>query len=144
MKLNDLMAPDLRIRLDMFRGQTEGEAYEAGETIFSEGELGWAMYVVLQGEVELRIEGETIETLGPLEPFGEMALIDQAPRVASAVARTNCVVLPIPEKRFLFMVQQAPHFSLQLMKVVTERLRRANARRLTVWPTHPSARPSLR
>jgi CRP/FNR family transcriptional regulator, cyclic AMP receptor protein len=38
-------------------------------------------------------------------------------------------VLPIPEKRFLFMVQQTPYFSLQIMKVMTDRLRRANERR---------------
>ena len=55
-------------------------------------------------------------------------MIDHAPRVATAIARTACKLLPIPEKRFLFMVQQTPHFALQIMRVVAERLRRMDAR----------------
>jgi CRP-like cAMP-binding protein len=69
-----------------------------------------------------------VETLGPGEPFGEMALIDQAPRVASATAKTQCTLAVISEKRFLFMVQTTPHFALQIMKVMADRLRKMNAR----------------
>ena len=58
-----------------------------------------------------------------------MALIDHAPRVATVVARTPCRLLAIPEKRFLFMVQQTPFFSLQIMRVMAERLRKMNDRR---------------
>ncbi len=117
------------IKLDVFHNESEGRTYAAGEKIFEEHEMGFEMYVVIKGEVELSINGEAIETLGEGEPFGEMALIDQAPRTATATARTETLVLPIPEKRFLFMVQQTPYFSLQIMKVMTERLRRANDRR---------------
>jgi CRP-like cAMP-binding protein len=57
-----------------------------------------------------------------------MALIDQAPRTATAVAKTECKLAVIPERRFLFMVQQTPHFALQIMKVMADRLRKMNAR----------------
>jgi len=114
--------------LEFFRGETEGEVFEAGQVIFNEGEMGFAMYVVLEGEVELQINGGVVETLTPGEPFGEMALIDQAPRVATAVAKTPCRLLAIPEKRFLFMVSAMPHFSLQIMRVMADRLRKMNAR----------------
>ena len=87
------------------------------------------MYVVLDGEVELRIGGAIVETLGPGEPFGEMALIDHAPRVATVTTKTPCRLLAIPEKRFLFMVQQTPYFSLQIMRVIAERLRKMNGLR---------------
>jgi CRP/FNR family transcriptional regulator, cyclic AMP receptor protein len=117
------------IKLDVFHNESEGRTYEPGEKVFSEHEMGFEMYVVIKGEVELSINGEPIEMLGEGEPFGEMALIDQAPRTATATAKTECVVLPIPEKRFLFMVQQTPYFSLQIMKVITDRLRKANDRR---------------
>ena len=117
------------IKLEVFHTEAEGRTYAAGEKIFSEFDMGAEMYVVISGEVELSIGSEIIETLGPGEPFGEMALIDQAPRTATATAKTDCVVLPIPEKRFLFMVQQTPYFSLQIMKVITERLRKSNDRR---------------
>ncbi len=116
------------VKLEFFRTENEGQLFEAGQTIFVEGEMGAVMYVVLEGEVELRINDRVVETLGPSEPFGEMALIDQAPRVATAVAKTGCRLLVIPENRFLFMVSAMPHFSLQLMRVMAERLRRMNAR----------------
>ena len=57
-----------------------------------------------------------------------MALIEHAPRTATATAKTDCALVPISEKRFTFMVQQTPHFALQIMKVMAERLRRMDAR----------------
>ena len=117
------------VTLEMFRNESEGESHPAGHTVFSAGDPGEAMYVVLEGEVDLMIGGRVVETLGPGEPFGEMALIDHAPRVATVVARTPCRLLAIPEKRFLFMVQQTPFFSLQIMRVMAERLRKMNDRR---------------
>lgn len=116
------------VKLDFFRNETGGDDFQAGQTIFQEGEMGAAMYVVLEGEVELRISGNVVETLGPGEPFGEMALIDQAPRVATAIAKTPCRLLAISEKRFLFMVSAMPHFSLQIMRVMADRLRKMDAR----------------
>lgn len=116
------------VKLNFFRTETEGESYTAGQTIFTEGDMGAAMYVVLEGEVELLINGKVVETVGVDEPFGEMALIDQAPRTATAVAKTDARLLTIPENRFLFMVSAMPQFSLQIMRVMADRLRRMNAR----------------
>jgi len=112
----------------MFGVEANPRVCEAGETIFREFEMGSEMYVVLEGQVELSIDGKVIEVLDLGEPFGEMALIDQAPRVATAVAKTPCKLAVISEKRFLFMVAQTPHFALQIMKVMADRLRRMNAR----------------
>ena len=117
------------VTLDLFRNETEGETFGAGKTIFSAGEPGNAMYVIIQGQVDLRIGDELVETLGPGEPFGEMALVDHSPRVATAVAKSDCKLVVIPEKRFLFMVQQTPHFSLQIMRVMADRLRRMDSRK---------------
>ena len=100
----------------------------AGEVIFRQYDMGSEMYVVLEGEVELAIGANAIEVLGPGEPFGEMALIDQVPRTATATARTNCKLAVIPERRFLFLVQTTPHFALDIMKSMADRLRKMNAR----------------
>ena len=116
------------LRLDLFSTDENPRVCEAGETIFREFDMGAEMYVVLEGEVELSIGNAAVETLGPGEPFGEMALIDQAPRVATATARTACKLAVLPEKRFLFMVQTTPHFALQIMKVMADRLRKMNER----------------
>ena len=112
------------VTIDQFRNETDTVRFEEGETIFREGDPGEAMYVVFEGKVELKIHGKIVENVGPGGVIGEMALIDRAPRTATATALTDCKLVAIPEKRFLFMVQQTPHFSLQILRVVAERLRR--------------------
>ena len=116
------------VKLELFAAEENPRVCEPGETIFRTWDMGAEMYVVLEGEVELTIDGKVLETLGPGEPFGEMALIDQAPRVATAVAKTQCKLAVISEKRFLFMVQTTPHFALQIMKVMADRIRKMNER----------------
>ena len=101
---------------------------EAGKVVFREGDPGDTVYVVLDGKVDLRVNGRLVETVGPGGILGEMALIEQAPRVATATARTACDLQPISEGRFMSMIQQTPHFALQIMKVIASRLRRMNAR----------------
>jgi CRP-like cAMP-binding protein len=53
-----------------------------------------------------------------------MALLDKTPRSATAVAKTDCKLVAVDERRFKFLVQQTPHFSLQLMRIIADRLRR--------------------
>jgi CRP-like cAMP-binding protein len=115
-------------KLDMFANEADPRVCKAGEVIFQTFDMGAEMYVVLEGEVNLMIDSRVLETIGPGEPFGEMALIDQAARTATAVARTDCKLAVIPEKRFLFMVQTTPHFALHIMKVMADRLRKMNTR----------------
>jgi CRP/FNR family cyclic AMP-dependent transcriptional regulator len=116
------------VTLNMFGNEENPRICQPGETIFETYDMGAEMYVVLEGQVEIAIGKSVVETLGPGEPFGEMALIDQAPRTATATAKTACKLAVVPEKRFLFMVQQAPQFALQIMKVMADRLRKMNAR----------------
>jgi CRP/FNR family transcriptional regulator, cyclic AMP receptor protein len=101
---------------------------DAGKVIFNEGDPGDVVYVVLGGEVELRVNGQLVEIVEPGGILGEMALIEQAPRGAAATARTACDLQPISESRFMSMIQETPHFALQIMKVIASRLRRMNAR----------------
>ena len=116
------------VKLDIFATEEHPRTCEAGQTIFQTYDMGAEMYVVLEGEVELTIGDRVVETLGPGEPFGEMALIDQAPRVATAIAKTRCKLAVLPEKRFLFLVQTKPHFALDIMRAMAERLRTMNAK----------------
>ena len=122
----------MSLKLDMFAAEENPRNCEAGEVIFRTMEMGAEMYVVLEGHVELTIGSTSLETLGPGEPFGEMALIDQTPRVATAIAKTRCKLAVIPERRFLFLVQTTPYFALQIMKVMADRLRKMNERALAV------------
>jgi len=115
---------------------------EAGKVVFREGDPGDVVYVVLDGKVDLRLKGRLVETVGPGGILGEMALIEQAPRVASATARTACDLQPISEERFMSMIQQTPHFALQIMKVIASRLRRMNARMMKKAPARRARKAS--
>ena len=96
----------------------------AGEIIFKEGESGKIMYVILEGEVDIRVGGQSIYVAKQGEIFGEMALLESKPRSATAVASTPCRLAPVDENRFLYLIQQFPQFSLQVMRMLAERLRR--------------------
>jgi CRP/FNR family cyclic AMP-dependent transcriptional regulator len=100
--------------------------FAAGDTIFSEGDKGDVMYVVRSGEVEIVRNGKIMETLSSGGVFGEMALIDGSPRVATVRAKTDCVLAPINEKSFLFLVHETPYFAVAVMRTLANRLRRMN------------------
>ncbi|MEZ4680340.1 MAG: cyclic nucleotide-binding domain-containing protein [Caldilineaceae bacterium] len=109
--------------LNLFRQSSEVESFAAGQTIFSAGDVGNMMFVVVEGEVEVSLAGAPIESIGPGGLFGELSLVDHSPRSATAVAKTACLLAPIGEKRFLFLVQETPYFALHVMSVMAERLR---------------------
>jgi CRP-like cAMP-binding protein len=102
----------------------EARAYRQGEVIFERGSAASCMYVVAEGEVDLAIGDQHVETLGPSDIFGELALITSERRSATARARTDCKLVEIPESRFDYLVQQTPNFALEVMRVLTRRLRR--------------------
>jgi CRP/FNR family transcriptional regulator, cyclic AMP receptor protein len=106
----------------------EYQFFTRGQTIFREGEPGDRLYIVAEGQVEIVADGQILETLEPGGILGELALIDDKPRSAMAVARTDCVLTPISRQHFLALVQRTPPFALQVMRVMAERLRRANTR----------------
>jgi CRP-like cAMP-binding protein len=100
--------------------------HSAGGAVFSEGEPAQEMFLVRRGRVDIQLNGKTVEEVGPGGIFGEMALIDHTPRSASAVAGEDSEVIPIDERLFLILVQDAPYFALDIMRVLTERIRRMN------------------
>ncbi len=114
--------------LSLFKDAEDAEDVEDGSVIFDEETPGHVMYVILSGEVDIFANGVLVETLGPGDLLGEMALIDSKPRSASALTRTDCRIAPVDEERFLQMVQGTPHFSLHVMRILAERLRRTTAK----------------
>jgi CRP-like cAMP-binding protein len=108
--------------------RSESRSFASGQSIFSQGAPGDAMYVVLEGEVDLIVNGKLVEKLGPGGVLGEMALLESAPRTADAVARTDCKLIPVNQQRFNLLVQHTPDFALQIMRIMAGRLRQADAR----------------
>ncbi len=107
----------------MFRHEEKVFVVSAGTVIFEEGAPAGSFYVLLEGEVDIAVRQRLLRTLKAGELFGEMALIDARPRSASAIARTDCKLIEVDEKRFLFLVTQTPYFALGVMRLMASRLR---------------------
>ena len=114
---------------NLFENSKYAKDYPAGTTVFAQGDPGDVMYVLLDGEIDLQRGGRTLETASAGAIVGEMALIDKnAPRSATIIAKTDCRLAPIDEKRFEWMVAQTPSFALHVMRVLVDRLRRTTER----------------
>jgi len=100
------------------------QSYSAGQVIFKEGQSGDVMYVVIDGEVSVTVEGRPIDYLKAGSVLGEMALVDDRPRSATATAATDCKLVLINHERFATLVQQFPDFAIQVMNTMSFRLRR--------------------
>ena len=112
-------------------------SYRINEVIFEEGNQGNEMFIIHRGKVKIvkKTEKGVEKTLVILEPgefFGEMALIDNSPRSASAIAEEDSTELIVLDKpKFTYMVQQLPDFSLAIMEKLAKRLRETNIQRVS-------------
>jgi CRP-like cAMP-binding protein len=101
-------------------------AVAPGSVIFSAGDTGREMYVVRTGSVDLKIGDTLLESVGPGGILGELALVDPAPRSASAVAGPDCTLVRIDQAAFDDLVRRVPGLALEVMRVMARRLRKAN------------------
>ena len=139
--------------IHLFRNLPDVKVYASGEYIFKKGESAHVMYMVIEGDIELVVGRVVVETAHAGSLIGEMALIDDAPRSASARAKGECRVFPIDEARFHTLVQETPSFALDVMKALALRLRRTNEkiasrhaapRRRAAAPAKSAKRPTRR
>lgn len=103
-------------------------SYAAGQIIVTQGTPGQAFYMVISGQVEMLRENKSIGMFGPGDFFGEMALLDQAPRSATvrAIGETSCLMLSSWD--FKALLEQHPSIALKLLEVLSRRLRAADER----------------
>ncbi|MHC4821029.1 MAG: Crp/Fnr family transcriptional regulator [Planctomycetota bacterium] len=106
--------------------EDQKKSFDAGESVFEAGTTGAHMFIVQTGTVELVVGDEIVHDVRPGGFFGEMALVEDLPRSATARAATDIRVLPINRERFEFLVTQTPDFVVEMMRVMSGRLRRMN------------------
>ncbi len=101
--------------------------FERGVPIVVAGRSGDAFYVILDGVVSVGVPGRRRARLGPGECFGEMALLDDAPRSATVSAEGEVLVLEIGRANFTRLLKQEPQISLSLLKSLAARVRASEA-----------------
>jgi len=117
--------------LEKLRRIAREQTFRAGAEIFKEGDPGNGVYLVKDGLVEISVLGGqsgryVFTEAGPGELLGEMAVIEDQPRSANAVARKETEVYFIPRKEILQLVEQSPGLALAFLKEVSHRLRGFN------------------
>jgi CRP/FNR family cyclic AMP-dependent transcriptional regulator len=103
-------------------------SFEAGQIVVTQGTPGQAFYLVMEGNVEYARDGKVLGTFGPGEFFGEMSLLDEAPRSATvkATEATTCLMLSSWDFRALLLEQ--PEIALKLLQVLSRRIRATDER----------------
>lgn len=125
--------------------------YRPGETIFSRNQPGEEAFVVMRGEVDIRLDETSgpVATLGPGKILGELAFLDGAPRTAKAVAKQASILLVLHRDAFSRLIASEPHLGMIVMRNIavdlSAKLRQTNgtlsARRGSFGPpTTPPAR----
>ncbi len=99
---------------------------DPGQVIFTTGDPGREMFIVRTGSVDLRIGETVLETVEQGGIFGELALVDPAPRSATAVAGPDCTLVLVNADAFSDLVRRVPALALEVMRVMARRLRRTN------------------
>lgn len=132
---------DPQLALKLFQVAGETETFPAGKQVFAERDKpggffakGAKVYLLLEGQVALTLKGKPLNLVLPGEIFGELALISDAARSATATVHKNAKVLSLDEKRLLASLPQVPEFALMLIASMVQQLRRTIDRVLAVRP----------
>ena len=111
----------------LFENDPNVTSFPKWPRFFSAGDPGDVMYVVIDGEVDVELRGAHLERVGHGGFFGEMALLDHKPRSANAMAYTDVRAVAVDQRRFLYLLQNTPFFAIEVMTVMSDRLRHADS-----------------
>ena len=126
-------------------GDERQRTFAEGETVFAEGSRGDEMFVLMSGEVEIKKRVGSGQRLlkvvnQPNEFFGEMALVDNSPRSASAIASAESTLLVVDQAIFERMVTTNGQFALKIIKTLSDRIRSSNMEISDLIDTSPRDR----
>ncbi|MEC4673686.1 MAG: Crp/Fnr family transcriptional regulator [Nitrospirota bacterium] len=117
--------------LDLILAKVREQRYPKGSIVFYEGDPGDYLMIILSGKVKVALLGEEgqemiLAILGPENFFGEMAIIDSAPRSATVMTTEACEFLSIDQVSFSTLLQQHSSIALKILKYLSTRLREAD------------------
>lgn len=138
-----MLARDLLHSIPMFEGLSADDLdhlasdlverqLKAGEMIFDQGDTGTSMYIVAVGQVNIHLPGEasrrvSLKDIARGEYFGELALFDDKPRSASALATTDATLLELSREVLSDYLDHRPRAAMAILRTMAERLRETNS-----------------
>ena len=112
------------VTVSIFQKQPDPQAFSAGQVIFEEGQPGDNMYGILEGQIDILVNGKVVETIQTGEVFGVGILVGVKNRTYTAIAKVDSKLVFLDDKGFLFAVQETPMFAIEVMRSYSERLSR--------------------
>jgi CRP-like cAMP-binding protein len=126
--------------LDAIANAAVEQRYQPGQEIVRQGDTGVGAFIIRSGKVDIIQDknGKEVKlaTLGPGDVFGEMALLDEFPRSASARAVEPTTALGIQRWHFRGILESHPQIALALLPILTRRIRNAEAQHAEVIARH--------
>lgn len=118
--------------LNLLARQVVRRRYTAGELIFQYGDEGSSMFVIVSGDVNIHIPGDSsrrlsLKDISRGEHFGELVLFDNQPRSASALATTDVEAIELSRETLLHNIEQHPTIAIALLQTLSQRLRQTDA-----------------
>jgi CRP/FNR family cyclic AMP-dependent transcriptional regulator len=119
----------MSLMFDLFRHEPTFVDVAAGNYLFREGDASKElMYVLIAGKANIQVGDRLVEEAGAGTIVGEMGITHpNEQRSASILALTDCRFAELNTKRFKYLVSEAPYFAIEVMQVLADRLRRADA-----------------
>lgn len=117
-----------RKELGIIARRTERVQVQAGKVLVREGAAGAEFFVILAGTAEVSRHGKRVATLGPGSFFGDLALLDRAPRNATVTAKTEMDLAVLGQREFAAMIDEVPGFAHKLLSGLAHRLREYDAK----------------
>jgi CRP/FNR family cyclic AMP-dependent transcriptional regulator len=114
--------------LQMLAKRAEDVRVDAGKVLVSEGSAGAEFFVILDGTAKVSRHGQEVASLGPSQFFGDLALLDRAPRNATVTATTPMELVVLGQREFSALIDEVPGFAHKLLAGLARRLREYDAK----------------
>lgn len=111
-----------RKQLNQLAQLSEDMEFPAGKVLIKEGDIGQEFFVIVDGDVEVTSNGDPIATRGGGEFFGEIALLEDTPRMATVTAKTPVRTFVLTRRDFRHLVDQNPGVEREVMRALAQRL----------------------
>jgi len=119
-----------RADLDKIARATNEITIETDRTLLTEGEQGHEAFIIIEGNATVSRDGQEVAQIGPGAVFGEMALLERAPRNATVTATSPLRVLVLGQREFSGLMDESPDFTRRIMAALVHRVREKDAEHL--------------